>query len=87
MYLKLKKMIMIFKKYLLLDLPSLTLYAKLLNASSTAGLEGRCDKVFGCAGTICIFVDPDVPLVPTKLFLSSTDKSFSLITTSAIFQN
>lgn len=70
--------------YSLLERPSLTRYARSLNANSTAGLEGKCDKVFGCAGTICIFVETDDPLVPTKFFLSSRDKSFSLIAASAM---
>lgn len=73
-----------FSVYSLLERPSLTRYARSLNASSTAGLEGKCDRVFGCAGTICIFVDTDDPLVPTKFFLSSRDKSFSFIAPSAI---
>lgn len=73
---------------LLLERPSLTRYAKSLNASSTGGRDGKCESVLGWAGTICIFVDADAdPLVPTKFFLSESDKSLSLIATSDISGN
>lgn len=68
--------------YLLLERPSFTRYAKLLKASSTAGLEGKCDRVFGCAGTIWIFVASDDPLA-TRFFLS-LDNWLSFIVTFAI---
>lgn len=75
-------------EYLLFERPSLTRYAKSLKASSTGGRDGKCDSVFGWAGTIWIFVDVDVdPLVPTTFFLSESDKSLSLIATSDISGN
>lgn len=70
--------------HLLLERPSLTRYAKFVKANSTAGLEGKCDKVFGCAGTIWILVASDDPLA-TRFFLS-LDKSFNVIVTLAILK-
>lgn len=39
--------------YLLLRLPSRTLYVRSWNAKSTAGRVGKWDNVFGWLGTIC----------------------------------
>lgn len=57
------------KKNLRFLRPSRTLYTKSWNARSTGGRVGRCDSVFGWAGTICNLIAP--------LFLSSIKLSLT----------
>lgn len=50
--------------------PSRTLYTKSWNAKSTAGRVGKCDRVFGWAGTICNCTCPDFLLPGIKILLA-----------------
>lgn len=63
--------------------PSRTLYTRSWKAKSTAGRVGRCDNVFGWAGTICNRIAPPFLLSPIKLLLLHS----SIVILNSIFSS
>lgn len=75
------------KKYLRFRRPSRTVYTKSWNAKSTAGRVGKCDSVFGWAGTICNLIAPLFLSIKLSLADSPSTILWPIIRMNSFFQS